>query len=116
VIDLVTLDALRAVDAHGSVVAACSSPGTAATWWSRARGCSTGWRNSRRACTGRPARAGLGIALSPRLGRAPLGPDLAAVPVADPVPSRAITAVHRVSTSDSPALAVLLAALVAVRP
>jgi DNA-binding transcriptional LysR family regulator len=56
-------------------------------------------------------RAGLGIALIPRLGRAPLGPDLAAVAVADPVPSREIIAVHRASMSDSPALAVLLAAL-----
>jgi DNA-binding transcriptional LysR family regulator len=56
-------------------------------------------------------RAGLGIALVPRLGRAPLGPDLAAVPVADPVPSRAIIALHRASMTDSPALAALLAAL-----
>ncbi len=62
------------------------------------------------------ARAGLGIALIPRLGRAPLGPDLAAVAVADPVPSRAITAVHRASMADSPALAVLLAALAAAQP
>ena len=50
-------------------------------------------------------RAGLGIALVPRLGRAPLGPDLAAVPVADPVPSREIIALHRASMSDSPAIA-----------
>ncbi len=57
-------------------------------------------------------RAGLGIALIPRLGRAPLGPDLAAVPVADPVPSREIVALHRASMSDSPALAALLAALI----
>jgi DNA-binding transcriptional LysR family regulator len=62
------------------------------------------------------ARAGLGIALIPRLGRAPLGPDLVAVPVADPVPSREIMAVHRASMSDSPALAVLLAALVTAEP
>ena len=62
------------------------------------------------------ARAGLGIALIPRLGRAPLGPDLVAVPVADPVPSREIVAVHRASMADSPALAVLLAALVAAEP
>lgn len=58
-------------------------------------------------------RAGLGIALIPRLGRAPLGPDLAAVPVADPVPSREIIALHRASMSDSPALAALLSALAA---
>jgi DNA-binding transcriptional LysR family regulator len=56
-------------------------------------------------------RAGLGIALIPRLGRAPLGPDLAAVPVAEPVPSRQILALHRASMSDSPALAALLSAL-----
>ena len=47
-------------------------------------------------------RAGLGIALVPRLGRAPLGPDLAAVPVADPVPSREIVALHRASMSRLP--------------
>jgi DNA-binding transcriptional LysR family regulator len=56
-------------------------------------------------------RAGLGIALIPRLGRAPLGGDLAAVPVADPVPSREIIALHRASMSDSPAIGTLLAAL-----
>ncbi len=57
------------------------------------------------------ARAGLGIALIPRLGRAPLGPDLVAVLVDDPVPRREIVALHRASMSDSPALAALLAAL-----
>ena len=41
------------------------------------------------------ARAGLGIALIPRLGRAPLGPDLVAVLVDDPVPRREIVALHR---------------------
>jgi DNA-binding transcriptional LysR family regulator len=56
-------------------------------------------------------RAGLGIALIPRLGRAPLGEDMVAVPVADPVPSREIIALHRVSMSDSPAIETLLAAL-----
>jgi len=56
-------------------------------------------------------RAGLGIALIPRLGRAPLGDDLTAVPVADPVPSREIVALHRGSMSDSPAITALLAAL-----
>jgi DNA-binding transcriptional LysR family regulator len=56
-------------------------------------------------------RAGLGIALIPRLGRAPLGDDMVAVPVADPVPSREIIAVHRASMSDSPAIETLLAAL-----
>ena len=58
-------------------------------------------------------RAGLGIALIPRLGRAPLGPDLAAVPVADPVPSREILALHRASMSDSPSIGALLRALAA---
>jgi DNA-binding transcriptional LysR family regulator len=58
-------------------------------------------------------RAGLGIALVPRLGRAPLGPALAAVPVADPVPSREIVALHRASMTDSPAIEALLAALAA---
>jgi DNA-binding transcriptional LysR family regulator len=58
-------------------------------------------------------RAGLAVALIPRLGRAPLGPDLAAVPVTDPVPGRQITALHRASMADSPALAVLLTALAA---
>src|SRR6516165_2890025 len=56
-------------------------------------------------------RAGLGIALIPRLGRAPLGPGLTAVPVTDPVPSREIVALHRASMSDSPAIAALLQAL-----
>jgi DNA-binding transcriptional LysR family regulator len=57
------------------------------------------------------ARAGLGITLVPRLGRAPLGGDLVAVPVTDPVPTREILAVHRASMSDSPAIKALLAAL-----
>ena len=56
-------------------------------------------------------RAGLGIALVPRLGRAPLGPDLAAVGVTDPEPSREILALYRASMSDSPAIATLLRAL-----
>jgi len=60
-------------------------------------------------------RAGLGIALVPRLGRSPLGEDLAAVEVANPVPSREILALHRASMSDSPAIAALLTALDARR-
>jgi DNA-binding transcriptional LysR family regulator len=56
-------------------------------------------------------RAGLGIALIPRLGRSPLGGDLVAVRVADPVPSREIIGLHRVSMGDSPAIAALLAEL-----
>jgi DNA-binding transcriptional LysR family regulator len=57
-------------------------------------------------------RAGLGIALIPRLGRPPLSGGLVAVPVADPVPSREIVAVRRASMRESPAIAALLAALV----
>lgn len=60
-------------------------------------------------------RAGLGIALIPRLGRSPLGEDLAAIEAADPVPSREILALHRASMSDSPAIAALLTALDARR-
>jgi len=56
-------------------------------------------------------RAGLGVALIPRLGRTPLGPDLAAVLLADPVPSREIVALYRASMSDSPAIGALLGAL-----
>jgi DNA-binding transcriptional LysR family regulator len=58
-------------------------------------------------------RAGLGIALIPRMGRSPLGDDRAAVPAPDPVPSREIIALHRASMSDSPAIAALLRALAA---
>jgi DNA-binding transcriptional LysR family regulator len=61
-------------------------------------------------------RAGLGIALVPRLGRSPLGDDLAAVPVADPVPQREILALHRASMRDSPAIRALLDALAARPP
>ncbi|WP_345752665.1 LysR family transcriptional regulator [Microbacterium rhizophilus] len=57
------------------------------------------------------ARAGLGIALVPRLGRAALGDDLVAVPVRDPEPTRAIIAVHRRSMAPSPAIAAVLDAL-----
>lgn len=57
-------------------------------------------------------RAGLGIALVPRLGRSPLGPGLAAVPVRDPVPTRDVIAVRRRSMADSPAVQAVLAALV----
>lgn len=56
-------------------------------------------------------RAGLGISLIPRLGRSPLGDDLVAVPLSDPVPSREIIALYRMSMSGSPAIAALLAAL-----
>ena len=56
-------------------------------------------------------RAGLGIALVPRLGREPLGADLVAVPAAEPVPTRSIVAVHRRSMADSPAVRTVVAAL-----
>ncbi|QCW50565.1 LysR family transcriptional regulator [Nocardioides dongxiaopingii] len=56
-------------------------------------------------------RAGLGIALVPRLGRAPLGDALVAVGAHDPAPTRDVVAVHRRTMSDSPAVAVLLDAL-----
>ncbi|GAA5150290.1 LysR family transcriptional regulator [Nocardioides marinquilinus] len=55
--------------------------------------------------------AGLGIALVPRLGRAPLGPDLVAVPAVEPVPTRSILALHRRSMAGSPAVAAVVAAL-----
>ncbi len=56
-------------------------------------------------------RANLGIALVPRLGRQPLGVDLVAVRVHDPVPTRDIVALHRTSMSESPAIQAVLARL-----
>lgn len=56
-------------------------------------------------------RAGLGIALVPRLGRADLHTDLVAVPAHDPVPTREVIAVHRRSMTASPAVSAVLAAL-----
>jgi DNA-binding transcriptional LysR family regulator len=58
-------------------------------------------------------RAGLGIALIPRLGRAPLSADLVAVLAEDPVPTRTVLALHRRSMSDSPAVQALLDAMLA---
>ncbi|HYG92543.1 MAG TPA: LysR family transcriptional regulator [Nocardioides sp.] len=57
------------------------------------------------------ARAGLGVALIPRMGRATLGDELVAVPVADPVPTRDVDALHRRTMADSPAVAAVLEAL-----
>ena len=57
-------------------------------------------------------RAGLGIALIPRLGREELTDDLVAVPACDPVPTRTIVAVHRRSMADSPAVRAVVGALV----
>lgn len=55
--------------------------------------------------------AGLGVALIPRLGRAPLGPEVVAVEVADPVPNRLVDALHRRTMADSPAIHAVLEAL-----
>ena len=56
-------------------------------------------------------RAGLGIALVPRLGRQPLGDELLAVPARDPEPTRDVIAVHRRSMASSPAVEAVLEAL-----
>ncbi|WP_125132986.1 LysR family transcriptional regulator [Microbacterium sp. 10M-3C3] len=61
-------------------------------------------------------RAGLGVALIPRLGRGPLGPGLVAIPTADPASTRDVVTVHRRSQADSPALHAVLAALSARLP
>ncbi|WP_193612642.1 LysR family transcriptional regulator [Nocardioides lijunqiniae] len=58
-------------------------------------------------------RAGLGIALVPRLGRAPLGEELVAVPATDPAPTREVLALHRRSMASSPAVTAVLTALAA---
>ncbi|WP_182377051.1 LysR family transcriptional regulator [Nocardioides sp. WS12] len=52
--------------------------------------------------------AGLGVALVPRMGRAPLGDQLVAVPVTDPEPIRLIDALHRRTMADSPAVQAVL--------
>lgn len=56
-------------------------------------------------------RAGLGIALVPRLGRAPLPEGVVAIGCRNPVPSRKVIALHRRSMSESPAIRVVIAAL-----
>lgn len=56
-------------------------------------------------------RAGLGIALVPRLGRQPLGDELVAVRVKEPVPTRDIIALHRSSMADSPAIGAVMSRL-----
>lgn len=58
------------------------------------------------------ARAGLAVALVPRLGRGDLGPDLVAIPTVGPASTRGVLAVHRRSQSDSPALRTALDAFV----
>lgn len=59
--------------------------------------------------------AGLGVALVPRMGRAPLGSDLVAVPVRDPEPIRLVDALHRRTMSDSPAVQAVLDRLARLR-
>lgn len=54
--------------------------------------------------------AGLGVALIPRMGRAPLGADLVAVPVREPEPVRLVDALHRRTMAQSPAVAAVLTA------
>jgi DNA-binding transcriptional LysR family regulator len=56
-------------------------------------------------------RAGLGIALVPRLGRASIPDGVVAVAAHDPTPTRTVTALHRDSMTGSPAIAALLGAL-----
>lgn len=56
-------------------------------------------------------RAGLGVALVPRMGRPPLHADLVAIPTARPASIREISAVHRRSQEDSPALRAVLDAV-----
>jgi len=58
------------------------------------------------------ARAGLAVALVPRLGRGDLGPDLVAIPTVAPASTRDVIAVHRRSQEDSPALRTTLDAFV----
>ena len=48
--------------------------------------------------------AGLAVALVPRMGRAELPPDVVAVPVRDPVPTRQIFVIRRASMASSVAL------------
>ncbi|AZS42875.1 HTH-type transcriptional regulator CysL [Microbacterium oleivorans] len=57
------------------------------------------------------ARAGIAVALVPRLGRSPLGPDLVAIPTVSPESIREISSIHRRTMSDSPALRTVLDAL-----
>jgi DNA-binding transcriptional LysR family regulator len=56
-------------------------------------------------------RAGLGIALIPRLGRSPLDDDVVAVPAKEPESTREIVVVRRRSMVDSPAIRALVHAL-----
>lgn len=53
-------------------------------------------------------RAGLGVALVPRLGRAALGDGVVAIATHDPVPTRTVTVLHRRSMTLSPAVHAVL--------
>ena len=56
-------------------------------------------------------RAGLGVALVPRLGRAVLPDDVVALTALDPVPERTVSVLHRRSMDGSPAVRAVVAAL-----
>lgn len=58
-------------------------------------------------------RAGLAVALIPRLGRGELGGDLVAIPTVGPSSTRDVLAVHRRSQSASPALRATLDTIIA---
>jgi DNA-binding transcriptional LysR family regulator len=60
-------------------------------------------------------RAGLGVALVPRLGRAELPDGVVAVAAHDPVPTRTITVLHRRSMADSPAVRTVVKTLLQAR-
>jgi DNA-binding transcriptional LysR family regulator len=47
---------------------------------------------------------GVAVALVPRMGRGPLPPDVRAIPVAEPVPTRLIQAVWRETMANSPSI------------
>jgi DNA-binding transcriptional LysR family regulator len=60
-------------------------------------------------------RAGLGIALVPRLGRATIPEGVVAIEAHDPMPTRTVSVLHRDSMTGSPAVVALLEALRADR-
>lgn len=62
------------------------------------------------------ARAGLGVALVPRLGRGELPGEVVAIPTAGPASTRDVLTVHRRTQEDSPALRVTLDAFVRAAP
>lgn len=59
------------------------------------------------------ARAGLAVALIPRLGRGELGPGVVAIPTAGPASTRDVLAIHRRTQADSPALRATLDSVIA---